>query len=347
MKSKLSNNYKSFIKMFYTGVEINSLKSYTGKTLYRGCVINRNELEKIKQYIKKGKISNIVVFAKAFLSFSEVKGKAEMFCGVSDSKKVGCLYILENKNINLHESNANIQKYSSFPEEKEILFFPGTSFIIKKIEEINKNLIEITLNYNGKFKEKFSFIYEEEDKINDLIHNNVLTKNIAGEKLVFLKGGKYLIKKTICKFDFGAVFIGKDLETDELVVIKKIKKNNEDNCLITKEVNSLKKISKAIKYTVKLKDYFENDSYYYSVLEYYEDCLTNFIGNKKLSPNLIKKIITQINITFNELLNKHILHRDIKPDNILIKYLNEEKTNFDCFLTGFEISDESKENNIF
>ena len=343
MKSRLSYNYKTFIKMFYTGVEINSLKSYTGRCLYRGAVINRNELEKIKKYIQIGKISNIVVFAKAFLSFSEVRGKAEEFCGKSDSTKVKCLYILENKNIHLHESNANIQKYSVLPEEKEILFFPGSSFIIKKLEEINKNFIEITLNYNGKFKEKFSFIYEDNNKINNLISNNILTKNISGEKLVFLKGGKYLIEKTIGKSDIGAAFIGKDLETDEFVIIKQIEKINS---FITKEVNSLKKIAKTIKYTVKFKDYFENEKYYFVVLEYYEDYLTNFINHKKLSPNLIKKIIAQVNITFKELLNNHIIHRDIKPDNIIIKYLNEEKTNFDCFLTGFDISDEFNEDNI-
>ena len=60
-------------------------------------------------------------------------------------------------------------------------------------------MLEITLNYNGKFKPKYSFIYDNKEKINNLINNNILTKNIAGQDLVFLKGGKYLIngKKTI------------------------------------------------------------------------------------------------------------------------------------------------------
>ena len=49
------------------------------------------------------------------------------------------------------------------------------------------------LNYNGKFKEKYNFIYDDKEKINDLINNNILTKNIAGKELTFLKGGKYLI----------------------------------------------------------------------------------------------------------------------------------------------------------
>ncbi len=179
--------------MMYTGVSLNSIKSYPGKFLYRGSCINKSEIKKIKEYNKKGKLSAVVVFSKAFLSFSENIKKAKEFCKDSDKTKMGCLYVLENNNINLHESNADIQNFSVFPEEKEILFFPGSSFIIKKLKELDDDKIEITLNYNGKFMEKYSFIYEDQEKINNLIKNNIFTKNIAGKILIFLKGGRYLI----------------------------------------------------------------------------------------------------------------------------------------------------------
>ena len=170
--------------MLYKGVEINSIECYPGEYLYRGSVINKTELEKIKKYKSIGLLSNVVVFSKAFLSFSEDKSNAMTFCGKSDYSKLGCLYILEQNNKNLHESNGDIQRFSVFPNEKEILFFLGSSFIIKNIKEIN-NMLEITLNYNGKFKEKYSFIYDNNEKINNLINNNILTKNIAGQELVF------------------------------------------------------------------------------------------------------------------------------------------------------------------
>ena len=189
MKSKLTPNFKTFIKMLYKGVEINSLNSYHGKYLYRGAVINKKEIKKINEYIKVGKLSHVVVFSKAFLSFSEDKIKALNFCGTSDNTKYGCLYILENNKFNLHESNANIQNISVFSDEKEILFFPGSSFIIKKIKKLNDKKIEITLNYNGKFKEKY-WNYNNQT-INNIVNKNYLTKNIAGKKLEFLKGGKY------------------------------------------------------------------------------------------------------------------------------------------------------------
>ena len=65
--------------------------------------------------------------------------------------------------------------FSVFPDEKEILFFPGTSFIIKSIRENNDN-VEMILNYNGKFKEKYNFIFDDNERINNLINNNILTK---------------------------------------------------------------------------------------------------------------------------------------------------------------------------
>jgi len=146
MKSNLSFNFKIFIKMLYLGIEANSLKSYPGKYLYRGSSLNRIEIEKIKKYQNLGKLSTIVVFSKAFLSFSEDESKARKFCGKTNETQVGCLYILENNNINSHESNADIQNYSVFPKEKEILFLPGSSFIITNIKD-NNNKLEIILNY--------------------------------------------------------------------------------------------------------------------------------------------------------------------------------------------------------
>ena len=145
MKSNLTNNYKTFINMLYKGVEINSIKSYSGKYLYRGTAINKTEREKINKYISIGLISNVVVFSKAFLSFSEDKSQEIKFCKKSDDSQLGCLYILEYNNKDLHESNGNIQIFSNFPNEKEILFFPSSFFIIKNIKEIN-NMLEITLN---------------------------------------------------------------------------------------------------------------------------------------------------------------------------------------------------------
>ena len=87
---------------------------------------------------------------------------------------------------------------------------------------------------------------------------------------------------------------------------------------------------------------YMKDNYH---LDYYDDNLENYFQNngKKFSPNLINKIFKQLNLVFKELLKKHFAHRDIKPNNILIKYSNEEKTNFDCVLTDYGVSRQYKE----
>jgi len=342
MKSKLTHNYKTFIKMLYTGIEIDSLNSYHGQYLYRGSVINKDEVKKINEYIKNEKLSLIVVFSKAFLSFSEDKNSALGFCGKSDNTKIGCLYVLENNKKNLHESNADIQNISVFPDEKEILFFPGSSFIIKDIKELNNNKIEIILNYNGKFKEKYSFIYNNKEKINTLINNNIFTKNIAGKELLFLKGGKYLLGEQID--ELGTTFKGKNLETDEIVSIKKISKNFEH---INTIIDTLKKISKRIPNSIKFKEYFESENYYYIIQNYYDDNLEHFMSiNKKLTPNFIHKIFKQLEITFENLLGNNTFIT-VRPSNILIRYCNPEKTNFDSFFSDYFINNEENIKNKY
>ena len=339
MKSIMTPIYKTFIKMLYTGVEINSLTSYHGIYLYRGSSLNRVEIEKINSYIKLGKLSNIVVFAKAFLSFSENKEKALKFCGKTDKIKVGCLYVLENNNNYLHESNADIQNISVFPDEKEILFFPGSSFIIKRIKMLNDGKIEITLNYNGKFKEKYTFLYNNKKQLNSLIYNNKLTKNIAGKELEFLKGGKYLKGEKID--EFGTTFKGKNLVTDEIVIIKQIDKKIMPTNFINYLIMSTKVISFSIKNSVKFKESFESQNYYYIIQNVYDDNLEHFMKKyKRIPTNLIQKIFKQLNLTFQDLLNNFVFII-VRPSNILIKYCNPEKTNFDSFLSDYWIASEA------
>ena len=340
MKSNLKTNYITFIKMLYKGVEIDSIQPYSGdKNLYRGSAINKTEYEKINKNKSNGLLSNIVVFSKAFLSFSLDKEYViKNFLKNSDDTKFGCLYILENNNKILHQSNADIQKFSFFLSEKEILFFPGSSFIIKDIKKNDNNIIEITLNYNGKFKEKYSLIYDDKEKINNLINNNILTKNIAGKELHFLKGGKYLINGEMVFRHYGRFVKGKDLETDANVSIKMIDHDEEVNDH-DEEVNILKDISNNIKNSLKIKEIFTIQGITYIVEDYFDGDLEYYIKfrcqSQLMSPNLIKKIFMQLNVTFKELLEQNIIHNNICPRNIYIKYTNRNKTNFDSILTGF------------
>ena len=171
-----------------------------------------------------------------------------------------------------------------------------------------------------------------------MIYNNELTKNISGKELCFLKNGKYLKGEFINNDEGIDCYKGKDLETDEIVLIGKVEKDIDYREYLIKEYNNFKDISE-INNLCKLKDFFETEQYIYSIYSYYDDRLSNIIEKKKkFPPNLIKKIFKQLNVAFKTLLNNNIVHRDIKPNNILIKYSNKEKTNFDSILSGFFLS---------
>ena len=165
MSSKMLNIYKSYIKLLYLGIQKKLFSQSPNQYLYRGGKINKIEFEKIKRYKKEGKLNNLIVFSKAFLSFSEEKNEAINFIGQSDKETLGILYVLDSSKVGEDDikSNADIQKYSAFPEEKEILFFPGSSFIISDIIELNEANIEIILNYYGKFKEYYNYCRKSDE----------------------------------------------------------------------------------------------------------------------------------------------------------------------------------------
>ena len=64
------------------------------------------------------------------------------------------------------DTHTDLKKISYYEDEEEVLFFPFSSFGIKKIEETkikNENAFEITLEYLGKYLKEFK---EEEKLIN-------------------------------------------------------------------------------------------------------------------------------------------------------------------------------------
>ena len=313
MKSKINDYYKTYIKVLYNGIEIKSYSSYTGNLLFRGSMINKSEVLKMMDYKNQGKLKNIVVFSKAFLSFSEEESEAIKFLKKADNKIIRVIFVLENYNINEQESNANIQRFSPFPNEKEVLFFPGSSFIIKDIFYMKNNDVKIILNYNGKFKERYNILYGNKTKINDLLKRNIITKSIAGKELEFLSNGKYLIIETISNKSSGfikRIMKAKDLKKNEKVFIKEI--YDEDGASYDEKYYAqltylLEKLNKS-KYSCTLRDTFTiNNNSFYMVVDVYDDTLSNYLKRikpKGLPPNLILKIMLQLKDCFEKLIGE-------------------------------------------
>ena len=190
--------YLPFIKTLYEGVKLKSLPLSNDKVLYRGSKISNVEINDIKNYMKK-KIEGLpssIVFSKSFLSFSKEKNVAEKFLKDENKDKnlSKVLFILEkddNCGYNL-STHGDIEKISFFPNEREVLFFPFSSFEIKSLEEkyIGKEKIyETKLLYLGKY-------LKDIENDNKLINNEILIPNSKFKEKLEDFG---LIKKEILK----------------------------------------------------------------------------------------------------------------------------------------------------
>ena len=152
--------YLPYIKTLYEGVKLKSLPLANNNILYRGSKISNDEIIKIKEYINK-KIKGLpssIVFSKSFLSFTKDKNIADYFLSFKNNNKnlSKVLFILEkDDNIEYNLStHGDIEKISFIPNEREVLFFPFSSFEIKDIKETkigNEKGYEIKLLYLGKY----------------------------------------------------------------------------------------------------------------------------------------------------------------------------------------------------
>ena len=149
--------------------------------------------------------------------------------------------------------------------------------------------------------------------------------------------------------NFQTLYRGKDIKDNEfLVTIKEylIKKNEDSNNqkateLYKREINLLKELQKSdcenfVHIIGNKEDIYEEreENYYYIIREYCMGNLEDFVtmNGGKLEPGLIQKIMTQLNNALKILKDKNIIHRNIKPSNIL--FCNNEDTNFTMKLSG-------------
>ena len=158
----------------------------------------------------------------------------------------------------------------------------------------------------------------------------------------------------IGKGAFGSVFKAKNKNTDELVAIKEvdIDTNNEnaENGIktIINELDNMKICSNRNNYSVEYYEYFNNGRIFAIVMELCDDNLLSVLKRRKgFKPDEIKNIMTQLNNTFKIMVENKIVHRDIKLENILIKYIDKEKKDFIVKLTDYGISKHSDATTIY
>ena len=147
---------------------------------------------------------------------------------------------------------------------------------------------------------------------------------------------------------------------DQYIAVKKIKKDQikedmKENLYVdeiteedfkgelikfNRELTNMKKCH--CENSVEIYGYFETEKEFIIAMELCDNTLFKELTKTKngFSAKEIKKILLQLNNVFKKLNEKNIAHRDLKLQNILVKYLNEEKTKFKVLLSDYGVSNQ-------
>ena len=196
--------------------------------------------------------------------------------------------------------------------------------------KIAKEYIENKYNLKSVISTKWSNIIQQ---IKNLNINETKKQQIINEinQIESQKSRKIREKQTIREYEsikiigrgaFGEVHVCREIKTGKIYAIKKIKKD----VLIKKNqvihIRSEQQIMSKIKspWIVDLKASFQEDDYLYLVMEFCQggDFMNLLIKKDILPENEAKFYIAELILAVDSIHKLNCIHRDIKPDNILI-----------------------------
>ena len=184
----------------------------------------------------------------------------------------------------------------------------------QNVEENNNFYLEghEIVKVNKKFKKSISEVIK--------FDSNIFVQNSLKDPLTI-----YTKEKSLGKGSYGEVFLVKHKLTGIVRAMKIIDKNSEimkeeelSDKDIFNEINILKKIDHPN--ITKIFEFYTSPSKYYLILEFCEGGdLYDFVKSNELTEFQVIYIMFQILSAMNYCHKMKILHRDLKPDNILIK----------------------------
>ena len=197
LNSKLNNNLKleekinnTFIKILYKSFDINSIDFYNEDfNLYRTQIMNENEYKKLLNDFnnKKENFPFFIVFSNNFVNFFKSIEIVNSIRLESNENQISILFELKNfKNKNFIKG-IDLHNYSFYPNEKEIIFLPFSSFCVENIEddEIGKKISLIYIdNY---FNEDIQKILKNKENLSEIIsqsNEQIFVKNIIESKII-------------------------------------------------------------------------------------------------------------------------------------------------------------------
>lgn len=153
----------------------------------------------------------------------------------------------------------------------------------------------------------------------------------------------YLLKEVLGNGNFGTVYRGKDLNTNEIRAIKMILAKNvlkpQEKKALSREIQIMRNLDH--ENIVKLYDYLETMNHHYLVLEY---CSGGDLSQKRGSGEeytviLLRQLVSALKV----LQANNIIHRDLKPANIL---LSDRSPDAKIKLADFGLARQISENSL-
>jgi serine/threonine protein kinase len=120
---------------------------------------------------------------------------------------------------------------------------------------------------------------------------------------------------------YGVVYKCRNIETQEIVALKKIRLENEDEGIPSTAIREIS-ILKQMRHPniVNLLDLIHGEKKLYLVFEYMDHDLKKYLdlNGAPLPHHLVKSYLYQIILAIKHCHSRRILHRDLKPQNLLI-----------------------------
>lgn len=127
----------------------------------------------------------------------------------------------------------------------------------------------------------------------------------------------FIIKNKIGTGTFSKVYKGFYCKTKKTVAIKKIKNKSSIDKIIEKEIEIISGLEH--ENIIKLYEVVSNEKYHFLILEYCElGDLSEYLKKNELDERMTQEIFSQIISGIKYLYEKKIMHRDLKPQNILL-----------------------------
>ena len=207
----------------------------------------------------------------------------------------------------------------------------------KKINQRTYDKVKIGKEY---LEKKYNLIHSKSNEINEIIAkiNSLDISNDEKQKMLSELGHaeseelrKNRIKQTIRDYEsikiigrgaFGEVHVCRVKKTGEIVAIKKIKKDEiiKKNQII--HIRNEQKFMSKVKspWIVELKASFQDNDFLYLVMEFLPggDFMNLLIEKDKLTEEEAKFYTAELILAVESIHKLDCIHRDIKPDNILI-----------------------------